>query len=305
MSGLAEQVRGRATANRRGIPYMLGYLVLFVAANAATKHLTLTLPLVEIAYFRYALAIPVIWLVLARRGDAFRINSLGAHVGRGLLAAIGSICGYAAIATLPLGDATVLFYVAPLLTAAGAALLLGERADLATAICVAAAFAGVVMVAQPNLGSGSGLAVAAGVANAICAASGVLLVRWLRSTEQPLSLALTTSIVCAASLFLPAQLSWSDRASDVMLELAALGIMGGSATLLLNLAYSSSPAPLLASLDFLAVPGSMIAGSVLWDQHPSWIAAGGCAVIVTAGLSNAVRPRISSKLFSQKVGRTP
>jgi drug/metabolite transporter (DMT)-like permease len=163
----------------------------------------------------------------------------------------------------------------------------------------------VVMVAQPNLGSGSCIAVVAGIANAICAASGVLFVRWLRSTEQPLSLALTTSIVCAASLFLPAQLSWSDRAPDVMFELAALGIMGGSATLLLNLAYSSAPAPLLASLDFLAVPGSMVAGSVLWDQQLSWIAACGCAVIVIAGLSNAVRPRLSGKPFSRKVCRTP
>ena len=303
MSGPVQQVRGAAIASRRGLPYMVGYLALFVAANAATKHLAATLPLTEIAYFRYALAIPVIWLVLALRREEFRVNSLGAHVGRGLLAAIGSVCGYAAIASMPLGDATVLFYVAPILTAGGAALLLGERAGFATAVCIAASFAGVVMVAQPNFGSGVG--VVAGFANAVFASLGVLLVRWLRGTEQPLSLALTTSIVCAASLFLPAQFLWSDITPDVVFELAALGVMGGLATLLLNLAYSNAPAPLLAGLDFLAVPASMIAGSVLWNQHSSWLAVGGCCVIVIAGLSNAVGLRIRRELSYKNWCRRP
>lgn len=93
---------------------MLVYVPLFVATNALTKALSNGLPLAEIAFFRYAVAVPVIGMVLltARTGGV-RVSRAGLHLVRGALAAGGSFSGYAAMASLPLGDATALFYLAP------------------------------------------------------------------------------------------------------------------------------------------------------------------------------------------------
>ena len=82
--------------------------------------------------------IPVILLVLAASPNStFRITSGTVHFTRGILAAVGSICGYAAIAELPLGDATALFFMAPLFVTAGAVFVLREKSGIFTSTTVA------------------------------------------------------------------------------------------------------------------------------------------------------------------------
>ena len=268
-----------------GLVCMFGYVFLFVATNAVTKRLSESLPLTEIALFRYALAVPTILLVLgATRGATLRIDSAGLHLVRGVLAVIGSLSGYGAMASLPLGDATALFFLSPLLVTAGAALMLRERPSAVRGSCIVAGFIGVLMIAQPHFASLPG--VMAGLANAACAASGVLLVRHARNRESALSLALTTSLVCSAVLSLPASAVWVQPSLPEFAALVALGVMGGFATALLNTAYQSAPAPLLASIDYLSVPGSLLAGALVWNDSPTAQAFAGAAIVVAAGLSS-------------------
>jgi drug/metabolite transporter (DMT)-like permease len=77
---------------------MLCYVGLFVATNAVTKSLSASLPVVEIALFRYAVAVPVVIVVVALRHGRARMNSPALHMLRGILAAVGSVCGYFAMA---------------------------------------------------------------------------------------------------------------------------------------------------------------------------------------------------------------
>lgn len=267
----------------RGIIYMLGYVLLFIATNAVTKVMAVSLPLVQVATFRYAFAVPAILLVFVLSSkEGVRIADPRVHVGRGMLAAAGSLCGYYAISKLSLGDATSLFFLAPLLVTAGAAFFLRERAGMVRMLCIAGGFAGVVLIAQPHLGGIAGIL--AGLGNAACAASGVLLVRFVRNREGALSLALTTSAVCTAILVPPTIFVWTPVSADELLALSALGLMGGMATLLLNLAYQQAPASLLASIDYLAVPGSLVGGFLFWSEIPTWQALAGCSVILGAGI---------------------
>jgi drug/metabolite transporter (DMT)-like permease len=275
----------RMSGTYLGIACMFAYVALYVGTNMLTKVLAPSLPLVQIALFRYAFAVPLILFVLMAAGkSSFRVNSARVHVVRGVLAAAGSVCGYAAIAALPLGDATALFFTAPLLVAGGAVFVLGERSGILRGVCIAAGFAGVFMIAQPHFAGLAGIA--AGLGNASCAALGVLTVRRFRKTEGALPLAFTTSIVCVAVLGVPAFLTWSAVSPPDLLALVALGILGGAATILLNVAYQNAPAPMLAGIDFLAVPSSVLAGAVMWDQPIVLQAAAGCMVVVAAGLLN-------------------
>lgn len=268
-----------------GVACMFVYVMLYVGTNMLTKLLAPSLPLVQIALFRYGFAVPVILFVLAAAGKcAFRIGSARVHAVRGLLAAAGSVFGYAAIAALPLGDATALFFTAPLLVAAGAVFVLGERSGVLRGVCIAVGFAGVFMIAQPHFAGLGGIA--AGLGNALCAALGVLMVRRFRNTEGALPLAFTTSIVCVAVLVVPAYLTWSSVSPKDLVALIALGAMGGAATILLNVAYQNAPAPMLAGIDFLAVPLSVAAGAAMWDQPIALQAAAGCMLVVAAGLLN-------------------
>lgn len=271
-----------------GLICMAGYVSLFVVTNLITKLLTISLPLAEIAFFRYALAVPTLAVILATApGAALRIGRISVHVARGLLAAAGSLCGYYAISQLSLGDATALFYVGPLLVTGGAALLLRERPGAIRLLCVFAGFCGVLMIAQPHAADAFG--VLAGAGNALCAASGVLLVRAVRNSEEPLSLAVTTSVVCAIVLAPVAAQCWSPLSWTDVLALAALGVTGGLATVLLNTAYQSAPAAPLATIDYLAVPASLLAGTALLSDLPAWPALAGALLIVFAGITSAAR----------------
>jgi drug/metabolite transporter (DMT)-like permease len=270
---------------------MFVYVALYVGTNMLTKMLAPSLPLIQVALFRYGFAIPAILSVILAAGrPSFRVNSRGVHVARGILAAAGSICGYAAIASLPLGDATALFYTAPLLVTGGAVFFLGERSGVLRGLCITAGFLGVMMIAQPHFADVLGVVL--GLGNALCAALGVLVVRRYRATEGALALALTTSIICVGTLAIPASLAWRSVSAPELLALAALGTMGGAATILLNFAYQNAPPPLLAGIDYLAVPFSVAAGAVTWFEPLSYQTAAGCMVVVAAGLLNLGRDHI-------------
>jgi drug/metabolite transporter (DMT)-like permease len=280
---------------------MLVYVALFVATNAITKILATSLPLTQIAAFRYAFAVPLIVLVLALAPNtSFRVNRLATHVGRGCLAAAGSLCGYAAIAMLPLGDATALFYVAPLLVGAGAAFMLRERPGALRGVCIALGFAGVLLIARPHFESVMG--VLAGLGNAMCAAAGVLLIRHVRNSEGALSLALTTSVVCVVVFAYPTFAQWHAVTLQQWSLLAGLGILGGLATVLLNLAYHQASAPLLASIDYMSVPGSLMAGAIVWGDLPAPAAFAGGMIVVAAGILSVASDQV--RVTSIWVGAT-
>lgn len=277
---------------RFGIACMTGYVLLFVITNMITKGLAQSLPLAEIAFFRYSVAVPVILVLMAGGGAAMQVNRVSVHIVRGVLAAAGSLCGYHAIAVLPLGDATALFYLGPLLVTGGAALLLRERPGALRVCCVLAGFSGVILIAQPHATQTAG--VLAGAGNALCAAAGVLLIRAVRSTEEPVSLAVTTSVVCTAVLAPLAATCWVTPTWTDVAALAALGAAGGLATVLLNAAYQAVPAAQLATIDYLAVPASLAAGMAAWADLPAWPAIAGSVIIVAAGITGTVFKRTDS-----------
>jgi len=158
-------------STRFGIACMTGYVLLFVITNMITMGLTQSLPLAEIAFFRYLVAVPVI-LVPDGRGRCCAAGEpcFRPHRARRFSRPRAASCGYHAIAVLPLGDATALFYLGPLLVTGGAALLLRERPGALRVCCVLAGFAGVILIAQPHATHTAG--VLAGAGNALCARRG-------------------------------------------------------------------------------------------------------------------------------------
>ena len=69
--------------------------------------------------------------------------------------------------------------------------------------------------------------------------------------------------------------------------------MGGGATILLNVAYQNAPPPLLASIDYLAVPFCMAAGVVIWSESIGALTAAGCTIVMTAGLLSLSRDHLT------------
>src|SRR5262245_17679139 len=195
----------------KAILLKLGSALLFAVMQALVRMLSENTPLGQVVFFRSPFAILPVVVILAWRRElmsAVRTARPLGHVGRGLISVAGMFLNFAALARLPLMDATAISFAAPLITVAFAALFLGERVRIYRWSAVAIGFVGVVVTLWPYLNisqytSGGG-ATAAATVGAICAitaaftnAGSVIQTRRLTATETTSSIVLYFSLICA------------------------------------------------------------------------------------------------------------
>ena len=104
--------------------------LLFAVMSALVRFLGETYPVGQIVFFRSAFAILPVLVIYAWRNElaaAVRtVRPLG-QIGRGLISICGMFCNFAALARLPIVDATAISFVSPLITVALSAIFLKER----------------------------------------------------------------------------------------------------------------------------------------------------------------------------------
>ena len=111
-----------------------------------------SVPLGQQVFFRSAFAIvPVVLIYAWRRelADVVHTKRPLGHVGRGTISVAGMFLNFAALARLPLVDATAISFAAPLITVAFAAMFLGERVRIYRWSAVAVGFVGVIVMLWP------------------------------------------------------------------------------------------------------------------------------------------------------------
>src|SRR4051794_10917201 len=138
--------------------------LLFAVMSALVRFLGETYPVGQIVFFRSAFAILPVLVIYAWRNElaaAVRtVRPLG-QIGRGLISICGMFCNFAALARLPIVDATAISFVSPLITVAMSAIFLKERVRIYRWSAVAAGFCGVLVMLAPRLDVGSSAASAA------------------------------------------------------------------------------------------------------------------------------------------------
>src|SRR5437868_8531568 len=130
-------------------------------------------------FFRAAFAIVPVLLIDAWRrelADVIRTERPFGHLFRGAISMVGMFLNFAALARLPLVDATAISFAAPLITVAFAAWFLGERVRIYRWSAVAVGFAGVIIMLWPYLDfsqfSTETVAARAATIGALCAMAG-------------------------------------------------------------------------------------------------------------------------------------
>src|SRR5262249_7397233 len=143
-------------------------------------------PVGQVVFFRSAGAILPVVIIYALRRElwaAVRTARPFGHVGRGLIGTLGMFFNFAALARLPLADATAISFVAPLITLALATLILKERVHAYRWSAVGVGFVGVTVMLAPYLdvtglrtqgASGQSLGAAMALIAALCNAGAVI-----------------------------------------------------------------------------------------------------------------------------------
>ena len=124
-----------------GILWMLAGGVAFTITGALIKHLSQTLPITVIVFFRMLVALILLlpW-ILHDRLNPFATSRPGLHLVRSITGFLSLTCLAYSLSRLDLADATAISFTTPLWMIVTAAVLLGEASDFRRWLATAIAF---------------------------------------------------------------------------------------------------------------------------------------------------------------------
>src|SRR5215831_17753766 len=193
----------------KGIALKVISVLLFGVMSALIRGFGDTVPVGQVVFFRSAFAIVPVVIIYAARGElmaALRTEHPFGHLARGVISVVGMFLSFAALARLPLVDATAIAFAAPLITVALAALILKERVRAYRWSAVVIGFLGVIAMLMPYLDvsrivASHSAAQAAGALFALGAAftnaGTVIQTRRLTHSETTSSIVFYFSLICA------------------------------------------------------------------------------------------------------------
>jgi drug/metabolite transporter (DMT)-like permease len=258
---------------------------LFSLMDALVKWLSAVYPVPQILVFNALFAlVPVGAMVVSRGGlPQLRTRRLGLHLLRGVLGTTGGFLAFYAFSRLPLADAYAIIFATPLLITALSVPILGEAVGWRRWSAVLVGFIGVLVMLRPGMAPVS-LGSVAALGAACASACAILLVRKLSVTETTPSIAfysnltavVLTGLAFSATFVVPSLLDFA--------LMAASGLIGGTALLVLIAAYRRSPAALVAPFQYSQMLWAILLGALFWSDVPEPVMLLGASIVAGSGL---------------------
>lgn len=271
--------------------------IIFAMMSALVRQLGEAVPVGQIVFFRSACAIPPVLLIYAFRRElmsALRTNRFFGHLLRGTVSVSGMFTNFAALARLPLADATAIQFCSPLITVALAALILKERVRIYRWSAVAVGFIGVIVMLIPNfdisrytaagIGSAAMLGSIFALINAFCNAGAVIQTRRLTQSETTSSIVFYFSLVCALAGLVTLPFAWHPPTQTELLALIATGILGGLGQIFMTESYRYATASVIAPFDYTSLIWALVLGYWVFGELPSTLVYIGATIVAGAGL---------------------
>jgi drug/metabolite transporter (DMT)-like permease len=281
----------------RAIAYKLASALVLACMFALIKSLGSRYPVGEIVFARSGFALlPIIVVLHARRQwSTLRTSRPLAHLRRSVAGVASLFLSFGAVSLLPLSTATALTYSAPLFITLLSIVLLGEQVSPGRWAAVVIGFMGMWMVVQPDLEAGLPLGKVLGVMAAVATAVALVAIRQMAASESALAIAfyftLFGTVVGAATL----PLQWVVPDAPDAARLVSVGVLGGTAQLLLTMAYRLAPASVLAPYEYATLVGAILVGFIVWGEMPGAVEWLGIAAIVGANVGMTVHEQARAR----------
>ena len=301
-----------ASRTGHGIACVLVGMLLFALQDAMMKELLGPFTVWQLISVRAVITLLTLVPILMVLGGEHRILTpfWRIHVWRGVLFAIGFSLFYAGFPYVNLANLVTIFFAAPLITAALAALFLGEVVGLHRKVALAVGFLGVVVAMRPGSDSFQWIALLP-LGCALSYALSQILVRRVGQRDSSLTVGLYT-IVTAGVFVVP--LGWAVNSlldigaaaphlgfhwhlpnPETAPWLVAIGTVGMVAFIFLGRAYQVADVGIVAPLEYSYLPIAAVLGYVAWGEVPALPTVAGMALIITSGIYIGHRELIHSR----------
>lgn len=262
---------------------MSGALMSFLTMAIAGRELSSELNTFQILFFRSAIGLAIISLVLSRIGwQRIRTDKLPLHIIRNLAHYVGQYGWFFALSMIPLAQVFAIEFTVPIWIAIFAPLILAERVTLIRGVVIAIGFTGILIILRPGM-----VPVGIGAASALIAAVGYAmahtLTKKLTRTDSPLAVIFYMTVLQLPLGAVPSFLDWTTPSTAMVPWLFLVGVTALSAHYCMARAFAHADAVVVVPMDFLRLPLVAMLGLVLYDEPlDPWVLAG--AAVICGGI---------------------
>ena len=298
------------------LPSKSGYAILFIVLgmffisvnDMVIKRFSNEYPLHQMVFLRSAIGM-FFTLILIHLEGGWRIlktDQPGLHALRAVMVFASNMTYFAALAVLPLPDATALFFIAPIMITVLSIPILGERVGPRRWGAVIVGFCGTLIMVRAQGSTQGDVSIwiyLLPILAALFYASMQVLTRKLAKTKasaMAFYIQITFVLFCGISGLIvgsgqfvdgvehPSLVfllrAWIVPSAADMSYFVLIGILATGVGYCLSQAYRSAPAATVAPFEYVLLPMSIVWGWVIfadWPGLPVWF---GSAIIIAAGL---------------------
>lgn len=264
--------------------------LLFSIGALCTKYAGQNVPTSELLFGRGLIGLVIISWILRREGQPFLGN-------RRWLLALRGFFGFSAFwATmysyvhLPLGDATVLFYIHPLIVFATSSVFLGEKFGVKGLVCALLSLVGVILVVHPSFIFGGDarldpMAVVIALLGAVGAAGAYTCIRGLTKTEHPVGIMVYPVLLTVTiTPFVGFWQGWVWPSPMEWIALLTLAVVTNAAQFVRILGLSKVPAGRGTAVGYIEIVFAFLWGVSVFSDAVDPLALAGAGLVIACTL---------------------
>jgi drug/metabolite transporter (DMT)-like permease len=261
---------------------LMGVAIREVSASVNTESIVFFRSLVGVLFF-----LPLLLLRGVRPLKTTRIKSHLWRTGYGLAA---MYCFFYAIAHLPLADAMLFTYSAPLFTPLIAWWWLKEPLTRRMLLTTSVGLLGVLLVAKPSAALLDSQTLI-GMAASILAAFAFVSIREMSDTEPAFRIVFYFSLFSALIAALPLTWAWQPLGIAELELLLFIGLLATASQIIMSKAYGLAPPGLIGPFAYLAIVFAGVIAWLRWGETPDLTSLIGATLIFSASLLSIARSK--------------
>lgn len=242
-----------------------------------------------VVFFRNAVGVLFFLpLALARGLAPLHTRRPWVHLKRTFCGLGAMYCYFYALAHLPLTDAMLFSYAAPVFTPLIAWWWLKEPLTRRMLLTTAIGFCGVLLVAKPSGALVSTISLI-GILASLMAACAFVSIREMSNTEPAFRIVFYFALFSTLVSAVPLLWAWQSLERSELLLLLVAGLMASFGQLSMSHAYACAPPGLIGPVAYLAIVFGGIIAWLRWDEVPSGASILGAGLIFAASLIPLLR----------------
>ena len=273
------------TATVTAALWMLGTITSFSVMAVAGREVSHALDTFEIMMYRSLVGVIIVVALASATGSFGQVQTarLGTHLIRNVAHFTGQNLWFLAVTLIPLAQVFALEFTTPIWVILLSPLVLGERLTPMRALAAALGFAGILIVARPDMaGINTGIITAASCA--IFFAITIMLTKRLTRHEEIVSILFWLTAMQLVMGLVTAGFDGDIALPDATTGpwVALIGCAGLMAHYCLTKALSLAPATVVVPIDFARLPTIAVVGMLVYGEALDiWVLVG--ALIIFGG----------------------